>query len=311
MGSVAAPLVGHLDAALTNFAKKFQQNGLVADRLAPTVPVGRQTDKYYIFGRESQELNEKQLRATGAAAEAIRIALSTDSYFCRSHALKSMIADEDRQGYEAGDLEIEAVQTMMAKIQLQREKELATMLADTAQVTQNTTLSGTSQWSDYANSKPIDIIEAGKTVIRKSGVEPNFMVVGEPVYTKLINNPSIVDRFKYVQPGSIGVPELASLFGVEEFLVARAVEFSGTTASFIWGKHAWLGYRSQAASRMDISGVKTFRWTAAPGTSGGIGVVTGRHPDPTAKSDIVGVDDYYQQKITAVETLYLIKDAVA
>ena len=65
------------------------------------------------------------------------------------------------------------------------------------------------------------------------------------------------------------------------------------------------------SGRMDISGVKTFRWTAAPGTSGGIGVVTGRHPDPTAKSDIVGVDDYYQQKITAVETLYLIKDAVA
>src|SRR3989304_6987744 len=118
MGSVAAPLVGHLDAALTNLAKKFQQNGLGAARLAPTVPVGRQTDKYYIFGRESQELTEKQLRATGAAAEAIRIALSTDSYFCRSHALKSMIADEDRSGYEAGGLEQDATQTMIAKIQL-------------------------------------------------------------------------------------------------------------------------------------------------------------------------------------------------
>jgi len=74
MGSIAAPLVGHLDAALTNFAKKFEQNGLIADQLAPALGVGRQTDKYYIMGRESQELTEKQLRATGAAAEAIRIA---------------------------------------------------------------------------------------------------------------------------------------------------------------------------------------------------------------------------------------------
>jgi hypothetical protein len=42
-----------------------------------------------------------------------------------------------------------------------------------------------------------------------------------------------------------------------------------------------------------------------------MGVVIARNPDPTAKSDIVGTDYYYDQKITAVETVYLIKNAVA
>src|SRR3954469_1181027 len=146
MGSVAAPLVGHLDAALTNYAKKIQNNGLIANEIAPAVPVGRQTDKYYIYGRESQELNEGQLRATGAPAEAIRLALSTGSYNCKSHALQARIADEDRQGYEAGDLEQDAVSTMMSKILLKREVDWAAILADTAQITQNVTLAGDDQW---------------------------------------------------------------------------------------------------------------------------------------------------------------------
>jgi len=312
MGSSAAPLVGHLDAALTNFAKKFSNNELIADRIAPAVLVGRQSDKYYIYGREGQELTEQQLRATGAPAEAIRIALSTDSYFCRSHALAANIADEDRPGYaEAGDIEQDAVQTMMEKILLQREKELATMLTDTAQVTNNITLAGGDQWSDLLNSDPIGVVETGKSKIRESGVAPNFMAVGEAVFTKLIQNREIKELFKYVQRGRLNEQDLAAVFGVEEFLVGRAVEVAAGVPGFVWGKHAIIGYRNRAAGRMDVSGVKTFRWSAAPGTSSGIGVVKARHPNPTAKSDIVGADDYYHQKITAVQTLYLVKNAVA
>ena len=312
MGSVASPLVGRLDAALTNFAKKFTNNQLIADRIAPAVPAGRQTDKYYIYGREGQELTENQLRATGAPAEAIRISLSTDSYFCRSHALQSRIADEDRQGYaEAGDIEQDAVQTMMDKILLQREDELATMLGDTAQVTNNTTLAGASQWNDDASTPSINI-QTALDKIAESGVKGNFVALGHPVFAKLRWHPAIRATFQYHTDRALNEQDLAAYFGVEEFLVAAAVKRSAAAVlSFVWGKNAIVGYRSMTAGRMDISGVKNFRWSAAPGTSGGIGVVKGRHPDPTAKSDIVGVDDYYQQKITAVETLYLIKAAVA
>ncbi len=312
MGGLVAPLAGHLDAALTNFAKKFVNNELIADRIAPAVPVGRQTDKYFILGREGQELTEQQLRATGAPAEAIRLAVSTDSYTCRSHALAAYIADEDRQGYaDAGDIEQDAVQAMMNKILLQREDELAVMMADTAQVTNNTTLSGTDQWSDYTGSDPLGAIETGKSKVRESGVRPNFMAVGEVVFTKLINHPNVVERFKFVQRGALTEADLAAVFGVDQFLVGRAVKMVGTTATFVWGKFALIGYQTPAPGRMDVSGVKTFRWSGAPGTAGGIGVVKDRNPNPTAKSDIVGVDDYYHQKITAVQTLYLIKNAVA
>lgn len=310
MGSVAAPLVGHVNAPLTNFAKKFMNNERIASRIAPVVLVSRQSDLYWIYGREGQELTERQLRATGAGAEAIRLALSSDTYFCRSHALKANIADEDRQGYaDAGDIEMDAVQAMMDKIDLQREDELATKLGDTAQVTNNVTIAAPDRW-DNSGGSPFDVIETGKSKIRESGVRPNFIAMGEEVYRVIINHAGVIERIKYAQRAVPNEIDLAAIFGVDEVLIGRAVKMVGATPTFVWGKNLIIGYRSPSAGRQDISGVKTFRWSAAPGTSGGIGVVKDRNPDPTAKSDIVGVDDYYDQKITAVETLYLVKTPV-
>ncbi len=48
-------------------------------------------------------------------------------------------------------------------------------------------------------------------------------------------------------------------------------------------------------------------WTPGPATPDGGTAAT----LAASNSDIVGVDDYYHQKITAVEALYLIKSAVA
>jgi hypothetical protein len=311
MGSVAAPLVGHLDAALTNFAKKFVNNELIADRIAPAVPAGRQIDKYYIHGREGQELTERQLRASGAPAERIRISVSKDSYFARSHALAAEIPDEDREGYaEAGDIEQDSLQTMIEKILLQREDELATKLTDTAQVTNNITLAGAAQWNDDASTPGKDV-QAGMDIIVKAGVRANFIAVGWPVFAELRWHPSVRAAFQFHRDRALTDADLAAFFGVEQFLVGAAVKMVGATPTFVWGKNALIGYVTPTPSLRDISGAKTFRWANAPGTMGGIGVVKSRHPDPTAKSDIVGVDDYYDVKITAVETLYLIKNAVA
>jgi hypothetical protein len=310
---ITAPLTGHLDAALTQYAKGFTQNGLIADMLAPRVPVGRQTDKYWIYGRESQQLTEQILRATGAGAQETRLSLSTGSYFSRSHALKATIADEDRAGYTAGDLEQDATSNAMAKILLNKENECAVMLTDTAQVTNNVTLAGINQWSDYGNSDPVKDVETAKALVVQSGVKANVMVVGDPVYRKLKNHPAILDAFKYTSiGGNISIQQLATFFEVEQFLVGSAVSVTKAgVVSFVWGKNALLAYVSPSPGTRDVGGAKSFVWQGAPGTIDGMGVVTARHPDPTAKSDIIGVDFYYDQKITAVETLYLIKNAVA
>lgn len=204
---------------------------------------------------------------------------------------------------------------MINKILLQREDELATMLGDTTQVTNNVTLAGADQFNDDA-STPGMKVQTAMDKIAEAGKRANFIAAGYPVFAKLRWHPavkkSVFGAEGQVTARVINEQDLAIYFGVDEFLVGAAVKRSAAAAmTFVWGKNLIVGYRDMVAGFVDASGVKTFRWTGAPGTSGGIGVVKDRNPNPTAKSDIVGVDDYYHQKITAVETLYLIKNAVA
>ncbi|MGH9580198.1 MAG: hypothetical protein ACRD2R_04325 [Terriglobales bacterium] len=312
MGSIAQPLLGHLDAALTNYATGYRQNGLVSDIIAPRVPVDKVSGKYYQFDRSSQKQGNVR-RAFGAGAERIRLKVSSDSYNCESNAQAVDLPDETRASDETGILDDQNLTaTMLDRILLDKEIRLAALLADTAIVTGNETLAGADQWSDYGASKPGVVVESHKSAIRLSGQEATHMMVGEPVFLQLVNHPAIVDAFKFTSPGVIAEQQLAAFFKVANFLVARGVKVSDADVpSFIWGKHAWLLHVSPTPSRMDPSAAKTFVWAGAPGTIGGIGIVRGRKGDVTAKTDELGADFYYDQKVTFVDTIRLIKNAVA
>ncbi len=90
-----SPLQGHIDVALSNFAVKFRNPGYVSDQVFQVftrVPVQRQSDKYWRFGREQLQALIDDLRAPGAAAQRVSQSLSADTYFAEDHALE--ISDE-------------------------------------------------------------------------------------------------------------------------------------------------------------------------------------------------------------------------
>jgi hypothetical protein len=140
LAPVVAPLTGKIDVALTNFSKGYRQNGLIADILFPRVGVGKQTDKYWVFGRENQELTEQTKRAPGAIPQESRFTLSTDSYFADSRALQATIPMETSAGYEVGDLAQDSTQLLTSKILLDKELEAAGLATDAAVLTNNVTL---------------------------------------------------------------------------------------------------------------------------------------------------------------------------
>jgi hypothetical protein len=318
MGGFVAPLTGHINVALTNYAKAFRQNGLISDVIAPRVPVERQTDLYFIFDRANQMLNFNSLRAPGVGAQKVRRTVSSDSYNCTSHALQAPLPDESRVNAEQAGLgNIMSTQGragfLQSKILLDKEYRLCSQMT-TALITNNDTLSGTDQWS-HASSSPATYVEKAKKVIRRAGVSANLMVIGEAVYQAARNNTTILNQFRYTQRGAIGLADLAAFFDIPRVELASAVKVTAdaaVTASTVWDpEDVLICYVDASPSQEDISFMRTFVWRQAPGTIGGYGVVTGRDPDPTAKSDTVGVDFYYDQKITAVETGYLLKNAVA
>jgi hypothetical protein len=263
-------------------------------------------------------LNFNSLRAYGAGAQEVRRSVSLDTYACTSHALKAVLADEPRTTAEQSGLGAMVSQQgrvafLQKKILLDKEYRLAAQMT-TALITNNDTLSGTDQWS-HASSEPAKYAAKAKKVIRHAGVNANLMIIGEACYQAAQTNPHILNAFKYTQKGVIGVAELAAYFDIPNVQVASAVKVTAdadVTASTVWDpEDVLICYVDPSASTEDISFMKTFVWSQAPGTVGGYGVVVGRDPDVTAKTDVVGVDFYYDQKITAVETGYLLKNATA
>lgn len=305
---------GKIDVALSDFARKYRNNSFVAELLCPRVNVLKQTNKYWLFGRENQQLPDQDLRGPGAAAERVEMTLSTASYEAVDHSLEAFIPDEERSNYEAGDIEQAKTQLVMDKLLLAYEDRVATLATNTANYggSNSVTLAGVQQWSDYTNSDPLIDIETGKKQIRLAGVNANLLILGDDVFTKLINHPDLVARFQYTTPRILTSADLAAIFGVEKVVVASAIKLSAAlAASFIWGKNAILAYVQPGTSMEDVSFAKSFVWTGAPGTVGGFQTEIGRATPVSRKSDEIATHWYYDVRVTSNISAYLIKNAVA
>ena len=308
-----SPLQGHIDVALSNFAVKFRNPAYVSDQVFTRVPVQRQSDKYWRFGKEQLQALIDDLRAPGAAAQRVTQTLSAETYFAEDHALERLITDEERANFDAGDVEQWVTETLADKLLLRKEKLFAAAVTDTAQVTQNVTLSGTAQWSDFTNSIPTEDIQTGQeTIAQNAGVRANTLILGFPVFSKLRNNPKVVERVQNIRVGVVREEDLASIFDVQRVLVSQALEVDAAgNVGFVFGKHAVLAYVSPTPAFGEPSFGKTFVWAGAPGSTNGFIVELGRATPVSRKADELAVHFYYDQKITAVEAAYLIEDAVA
>ena len=307
--------VGTLNVALSNYIKSYRNNALVGDLIAPRVPVSRQSFQYLVFDRANQRLDRQTLRAPGTVPQSDRMSYSALPYFCNSHALRAAIPYESEQyALGLGFSEKQAAsQRLMDKLALDRENYIAQLVTNTANVSNSVTLSGTSMWDSYLSggvSHPIQVVEAEKALIRQAGVDPNTLILSDPVIVALINHPDIVDRFKYTQPGAITLAQLSSVFGVNCVRAAAVALDRNNVASYVWGVSAVLCYTSPITSSSDLSALKTFDWAGAPETVGGYGVLEFPEPNLDAKADIISVDWYWDTRITAQETLVLFAGCV-
>lgn len=312
MASFAPSLpVGTLNVALSNFAKSFRNNTLVADLIAPRVSVARQSFQYVVFDRANQRLDRQVLRAPGAIPQSDRMTYGVSPYFAQSHALRAEIPYEQEQ-YALGlgfSEKQAATRRLIDKLSLNREAQVAALVTNPANVSNSQTLSAGSMW-DTSTSHPIPVVESAKALIRQSGVEPNTFILSDPVITALINHPDIIERFKYTQPGAITLSQLTSVFGVNCVRAAAVSLNQVNAASYVWGVSALLCYTQAATSMDDLSALKTFDWAGAPETVGGYGVLEFPKPDLDAKADIISVDWYWDTRITAQETMYLFAGCV-
>jgi hypothetical protein len=134
------------------------------------------------------------------------------------------------------------------------------------------------QWSDFANSDPLEDLEYAKEyILSTTGFEANTLVLSYQVWRKLKNHPDLTDRYKYTTSSVITEDMVARLIGVDRILVAKAVKASnqeGATGAYAFAtsKNALLCHVAPNPGLMTPSAGYTFAWN---GVSGGLGQTIG------------------------------------
>lgn len=299
-----------IDPALSNVSVKYSNDTFIADMVLPVVKVSKQTGKYYIYDKANLR-RDKSNRAAGSAANEIDFGLSLSGVFtCDDHALKGFVADEIQDQAEAAlNPLIDETEVITEKLLIDREVAAAALLTSTANLTQNTTLSGTSQWSDYSNSDPIGDIRTARTTIHTNTFKkPNTLIMSKPVFDVLVDHPAIIERVKYSQLGVITEELLARVFQVEKVIVGEAgyntaAEGQTDSLSYIWGKDAIVAYISPVVRLKMLTLGVTFTYMTR---------IVKRWRDEDREGTYVRIgQDNYVQKLIAAACGYLLKAVVA
>lgn len=307
----------HVDQVLSQISIGYQNLGAVGDVLFPSVKVNKQSDKYYVFGRENW-FPEDDLRAPGSIAnEIIGMQVSLDTYYAQEHALQIPVTDEERSNVDSPLApDRDATELVTDKIILGRERAiqvLATTAANYA-AANTVTLSGTSQWSDYVNSDPIGVLRTGKAAVHAQIFrEPNVAVIPYQVMTKLEDHPDFLERIKYSERAIFSPDLLASVLGFDRVVVPGVgigTSNPGATATFgyLWGKDVVLAYvPPRPGLKIPAYGYE-FTWMNRS---------IDRWREEPRKSDLIRCATSYDLKMTAVDSSqdqiagYLIKAAIA
>lgn len=309
----------HADKPLTDLSVAYVQSadGFVADKVFPIVPSEHQSDEFYVFDMGDFNRDEAKDRAPATESAGGGFTLTTDNYKCVVKAFhKDLPWQHLKNADKAVSLERAAVDFVTNKMLIAKEKQFVTSYFaggiwgtdwDGVASGENNT-STFRQWSDYSNSNPIQDVEAMRLSIKlKTGYNPNKLVLGAQVYSKLKNHPDFIERISggatTAQPAKVIKQLMAELFEVDEVLVLDAIENTakeGATASnaFIGGKGALLVHAAAAPGIMTPSAGYTFSWSSYIGGSE-MGIGMDRFEMRPIKADRVEGEIAFAQKKVA------------
>ena len=316
----------HIDAILTNISVAYMQKAenFISDKVFPVVPVDKKSNKYFTYTKNDWFRDEAQRRAPGTESAGGGYNLSTDTYSADVWAFHK---DVDDQTMANADTPLnplrEASEFVTRRLLLRREIQFVSDYLTTG--VWGTDVTGVSaspsstqfyQWSDYANSDPIEDIEKAKSdILSTTGMEGNTLVLGYEVFRKLKNHPDVVDRYKYTTSSVITEDMMARLFGIDRILVAKSVKATNNEGAngaygFTFGKAACLLHVAPSPGLMTPSAGYIFAWT---GVSGGLGATIGtsNFRMEHLKANRVEAEVAFDNKVVATDLGYFFNTAVA
>lgn len=299
----------HIDQNLTNVAINYRPMNLIADMIAPIVPVGKQSDFYPVWSQADILRVETATRARGTEANKITRGVSSGTYYAENYALKTDLTLEDRENMDAAyiaELRNGRARFLVGKMGLVWESRLANQLTSGSNIGSYAACG--SAWSDYTagNSDPSQDVWTMLDVVQDTtGYRPNSILMSGIAWRHFRRNETVID-YLFGDSGQ-GRPRTATreqakaLFEVDRFLVGEAyvntaAEGQAQSLSAIWGDHVLAYYAPMAPSIEEPSFMYSFRWSrpALPN------MTIERHPfDPKIKAEEIELGVYQDEVLTS------------
>jgi len=308
------PLVEKL---LTEVSTKYEPYGYISEKILPTITVKQTAGKIggYQMPKTGPDSGYYLHSGDGEYQRVTQTAKTLTSYVLEKAAIGEVITEEDFANVEDPfEARSDTTEHLTDLIWADKEKSLANFLNDNTNYSPSNTsaLSGTEQYSDISNSKPLeDAAVARKAIRSKTGMTPNIAIMSAEVYDYLRVNQQLRDTFgaNYAGNGRLDTQALALALDVEEVLVGEvsadfAVEGQPNDIRSIWGKTVIYAIAPRAARRKQI----TLGYRVQKNTPRRITRVNLQ--DPVGAEKIL-MDDWYQQKIINIDAAYLYTDAIA
>jgi hypothetical protein len=242
---------------LTEIAIAYKNPKLIADEVLPRVPVGKQDFQYQTMPKgDAFTIPDTMVTRKGRVNE-VEFGMTLTTASTVDNALDDVVPQSDIDNAPAGyDPLAHATEFVTALVDLRREQRTAALVFGSGNYASanKTTLSGTSQWSDFSTgvSHPIsDIISLLDVPVYR----PNLAIFGRATWSKLIQHPDVV-KAANKNAGDKGVATKQAIMDIFEFEAIYVGEGwinsaePGQTVSLsrCWGKHAAFIYRDKLAN---------------------------------------------------------------
>ncbi len=308
-------LKGIVDPLLTNVSSAYIPDGCVADTLFPPLKFSQYTGKLAGYGKSHLRIENTLIGGKGKYRQVESIVRSTTGFTIEGHGLSGMVSKADYKNViDPFDAEKDETMGLSTILLLEKEKGLADAITSTATMTQNTTLSGTSQFNDYSNSDPVTQFLTAKNTIRLGcGAIPNTIIMDYYVAQILRYHPQLLDMlgFKWAKPGGLDDEELSKALGVDNITIPNAMynsakEGQTDVLASTWGKHIVMAVIPKSAQKYQISLGYNVR------LDDGSPRKVYKQPvfNPPGSTEIL-VEDEYDMLLSDVTAGYLIANAVA
>ena len=294
------------DAMLSDISIQYRPGTHQADRVLPAVPVRNRSDFYWVYDKSRFAIPEAK-RETRSRYNQIDWTTTRDSYFTEQYGLEIPIDDQERRNQVAPlDLDTDSTEILTDMLLNAREKRVADLVRNTANVTQNVTLAGGTQWSAVATGLPVnDVATARKVIQAATGFVPNSMLIPYQVMEALMINDQV--RGYLAEGALVDEAVLSRIFRIPNIIVASVLYNTAKlgqteTLADIWGKDVLIYYAEQRPGlkrpsfgyQLVNQDLQTFRYRM-----------------DEIDSDIIRVTEIRGEKLVAPQLGYLIKNAIA